>query len=380
MEHGNVSGGYSKYFPNETKLDFKPDTSEEFRVTINSHGFRGRDFAVEKPPNTLRVLTLGASSTFGYHDKDEETYPYLLEQRLNRNAGPERFEVINLGMPHLHSWEIRALFEREGLPLKPDVVTFYEGINDSAAEPKPIEEPSTSRAARNPRKAGRVLPRPRNLPLVARARDLGRARRFVPRSERAVWSYDLAAVTAHQVGKSERFVENVAAIHELCRQNGALLIVVTQQAKSTIVPDVRGLTYQEEISVVRNRLERGERIPLAAMAFLTHERLSRISLRWAGANDVPVVDAIRLLDARRDYLWTWAASASRGERGDRRRAGRQDPRARRAGRAPMRQLKVVSKSAAPCDEGGAERRELLFRFECVPVRLRLRKRHAERET
>src|SRR5262249_13086620 len=82
-------------------------------------------------PGVTRVVTLGASSTFGFSDRDDETYPYYLEQFLNHDAHGKRFEVINLGIPHLKSDQIAALFEQEALPLRPDVVTFYEGINDS---------------------------------------------------------------------------------------------------------------------------------------------------------------------------------------------------------------------------------------------------------
>jgi hypothetical protein len=35
-------------------------------------------------------------------------------------------------VPHLKSDQIYALFVQEGLDLKPDFVTFYEGINDAA--------------------------------------------------------------------------------------------------------------------------------------------------------------------------------------------------------------------------------------------------------
>lgn len=79
------------------------------------------------------MVTLGASSTFGYYTRDDETYPHYLERYLSqRLAAGSRAEVINLGIPHLRSEEILALFRAEGLPLDPDVVTVYLGANDSA--------------------------------------------------------------------------------------------------------------------------------------------------------------------------------------------------------------------------------------------------------
>jgi len=55
----------------------------------------------------VRVVTLGASSTFGFHNRDDQTYPRQLENLLNQEArGSTRYEVINLGIPHLTSDEI----------------------------------------------------------------------------------------------------------------------------------------------------------------------------------------------------------------------------------------------------------------------------------
>lgn len=133
MQHGNLQQGYTKFFPHELKVDHDPVTNETFRISINSRGFRGGEIDETKKPGVTRIVTLGSSSTFGYYDRDNETYPYYLEQKLNKDsAATGRFEVINLGIPHLHSEEILALFYAEVIPLHPDVVTFYEGVNDAA--------------------------------------------------------------------------------------------------------------------------------------------------------------------------------------------------------------------------------------------------------
>ena len=132
-EQKNVKGGYRKFFPNEKKFFRDVDTGEVVQVTINSRGFRGKDFSTEKPAGVLRVLTLGASSTFGFYNRDKETYPYLLEQRLNaRCHGSKRFEVINFAIPDARADEIRAMLVAEGIALDPDIITFYEGRNDSS--------------------------------------------------------------------------------------------------------------------------------------------------------------------------------------------------------------------------------------------------------
>jgi len=120
QRHENVAAGYSKYFPRQVRYDTDAETHERFAVRINRHGFRGKDFNIEKPADVVRVVTLGASSTFGYHDRDDETYPYYLEQRLSARYAGASFKVINLGIPHLTSEHILALFHAEALPLTPD--------------------------------------------------------------------------------------------------------------------------------------------------------------------------------------------------------------------------------------------------------------------
>src|SRR4051812_34877583 len=66
---------YWKLKPNQncfTKIDHKP-------VHINSRGTRGPEFAVPKPANTFRILSLGDSRTFGWGLTEDETYTKRLE-------------------------------------------------------------------------------------------------------------------------------------------------------------------------------------------------------------------------------------------------------------------------------------------------------------
>ena len=56
-------------------------------VSTNSMGQRDRDFDVAKPENTVRILMLGDSLTFGWGVKIEDTPSKMLEARLNKAAG-----------------------------------------------------------------------------------------------------------------------------------------------------------------------------------------------------------------------------------------------------------------------------------------------------
>jgi hypothetical protein len=64
---------------------------------INAQGMRAdRDFAREKPPGLLRIVSLGDSFTVGYEVAAEESFSSVLEAEL-RKAGLQ-VEVMNAGV------------------------------------------------------------------------------------------------------------------------------------------------------------------------------------------------------------------------------------------------------------------------------------------
>jgi len=311
MQHGNQVAGYTKYFPNEERLDYNPDTRKQFRVTINNHGFRGRDFQVEKETGTIRVVTLGASSTLGYHNRDDETYPHLLEEYLNRAAHGQRFEVINLGVPHLRSWEILALFRTEGLPLQPDVVTFYEGINDAGQVDIETNLGKLSEHEAMLRGRATIVSTLATVYRALKQRSILFALVDSLLEGKPGWTYSKKDYEKHVVGKKELFLRNVSAIHDLCKEKGIVFIVMKQQARSMLIRDVKGLTYEAEAELVRNQLD-AKGVQVEAIAFLTHKTLMEGLDEWARSNAVPMVDVISLLNEDREVLWTWVHLRRRG--------------------------------------------------------------------
>jgi lysophospholipase L1-like esterase len=300
--HENISVGYAKYFPNQVRYDTDTETQERYAVHINAQGFRGADFNVEKRPGVARVVTLGASSTFGYHDRDDETYPHYLEQRLNeRCAGAPPFEVINLGIPHLTSEQILALYTAEALPLDPDFVTFYEGINDAAAM-----------------RPGGAMP-PRALSLYQRVSLFAREHLLVLELVReflAKKRFSEPEVRVHARRPHTAFFANLTRILEASRKRGVRFVVASQQARSGLVPDkeISSVTYAEEVDRVRAKLARDGGLTAAEMFLLTHSGLMADLHAWASANGVPFVDGIGALDRDRDQLATWVHLKPRGNR------------------------------------------------------------------
>jgi lysophospholipase L1-like esterase len=95
----------------------------------NAWGFRGPQFTLEKPPGVIRIVCLGASTTEG-SQYDNQTYPYYLQQELSRAYPTRRIEVINAGHHAYDINDLHALLEMWVLPLKPDVIVFYEARNN----------------------------------------------------------------------------------------------------------------------------------------------------------------------------------------------------------------------------------------------------------
>src|SRR5258706_5958018 len=98
--------------------------------SINSNGFRGREFSPDKG-NAYRIVALGESTTFGITlTLEDKPWPELLEQIIRDRLKPSRpVEIINAGVP---SWDIKrnlARLEKVILPLKPDIIISYHGFN-----------------------------------------------------------------------------------------------------------------------------------------------------------------------------------------------------------------------------------------------------------
>jgi len=110
---------YWKLKPNQkcyTKIDRKP-------VHINSQGTRGREFTVARQPNTIRIVSLGDSKTFGWGLAEAETYSGVLERLLQERAGPNRkVEVINAGVNAYSFPQMHAYFKNVALKYSPDMV------------------------------------------------------------------------------------------------------------------------------------------------------------------------------------------------------------------------------------------------------------------
>ncbi len=103
-------------------------------LRINNLGFRDdREYELRKRPGVFRIVVLGDSVTFGHGCRFEETWPYLLEQRLTRWRPEVAWQVWNLGVPGYDTTlELRTLQEI-GPAYQPDLVVIGFHENDVSA-------------------------------------------------------------------------------------------------------------------------------------------------------------------------------------------------------------------------------------------------------
>jgi D-alanyl-lipoteichoic acid acyltransferase DltB (MBOAT superfamily) len=103
-------------------------------LSINRFGLRDRDYAANRPAETLRVAVLGASSVMGWGVADGATFEALLEDRLNREPlGSEfrHFELLNFGIPGYQPPQQLAAFER-ALKLEANALFYVAAGRESS--------------------------------------------------------------------------------------------------------------------------------------------------------------------------------------------------------------------------------------------------------
>ena len=106
------------------------------QFSVNSLGYRGAEFDKVKAPGTFRVACLGGSTTWGSGAScDDATWPAALQRDLTAllpSGGPyQRVEVINAGAPGYTLMESFVQLKMRLVPLQPDLVVVYHGINDA---------------------------------------------------------------------------------------------------------------------------------------------------------------------------------------------------------------------------------------------------------
>jgi hypothetical protein len=113
---------------------------------LNNLGMRGPDVSVQKSPGVVRVVTAGASETFGLYETPGREFPRQLEDSLRlafaANACTRaRVEVINAAIFGMTLPSIDQDLEMRVAPLRPDIVVLYptpvQYLDDELPHPAP---------------------------------------------------------------------------------------------------------------------------------------------------------------------------------------------------------------------------------------------------
>jgi hypothetical protein len=103
-------------------------------LSVNSHGMRDREYALEKPPGTYRIAVMGASYVMGSGVENDETFEALCEERLNAERpleGIEAFELLNFSVGGYSPLQRMATFELVALDFSPDMAVYVAHENEN---------------------------------------------------------------------------------------------------------------------------------------------------------------------------------------------------------------------------------------------------------
>ncbi len=106
---------------------------------VNKMGIRyPREIELTKPEQTLRILFLGGSTTFGEIELDHDAFPGMVEKILRTEFLPAQdkytdIECLNGGVHGLTSAEILNHYQFKYQYIQPDIVVIHTGVNDAFA-------------------------------------------------------------------------------------------------------------------------------------------------------------------------------------------------------------------------------------------------------
>ena len=107
----------------EPVLTIKPNQHYN-TININNLGFRGEEF---KNNENYKIFVVGGSTVFGTGVHEDETIPYILENKFLKT---DKIEVINAGIPSMNSNEELFHIKNTIFQLNPDLIIIYDGNNE----------------------------------------------------------------------------------------------------------------------------------------------------------------------------------------------------------------------------------------------------------
>ena len=114
-------------------VEFDPDLIWRLKprssgiLATNELGFRDSSY---KSNSDYKILLLGDSVSWGDGVEMKQSYPFLLEEMLNRNYPGKTFEIINTGVPGYSTFQQLIYLKKDGIKLKPNMIIHQFCLND----------------------------------------------------------------------------------------------------------------------------------------------------------------------------------------------------------------------------------------------------------
>lgn len=103
------------------------------KIEINSLGMRGKEYSLQKPQNTFRIVIIGASTEFGPGIENKDLYQTKLENMLNASGDERKYEVLNINQSN--SWLPCLLINGENArAYSPDMIVLSTIFNKHGKE------------------------------------------------------------------------------------------------------------------------------------------------------------------------------------------------------------------------------------------------------
>jgi hypothetical protein len=288
-------GNYYK-FPPQYKLQGSAGQASE-TASINSQGFRGPEFNAFKRPDIFRIVCMGGSSTFGFHNNDDETYPFQLENLFKKNSiKNNKVEVINAGFPYYNTGSIKALLINEILDLNPDLVTLYTAYNDIDWPLKITPAFRMNLWLQQHSVIYLLLKKLINSDLLYYKLRFKIEKNLPISLNKDNYEKDLEL-------KVQRYRSNLSEIMQICRKNDIKLILIKQPMTNNFLRSRKHFrTYEEEYKATLQDYKSENFNSQTDLLILVHYRLIKEMQRLAENNNIPIVDNIALVDDDRKRL------------------------------------------------------------------------------
>jgi lysophospholipase L1-like esterase len=249
----------------------------------NAQGYRGEAIPVQRSANTLRVLFLGGSTTYGEGvNQPNETYPAQLGLLLQQVPAfsNRQIEILNAGLRWGTSAEILTHYLLKFRYYRPDLVIINPGGNDPVAYTTLNYQPDYSNWRKPPRTVDALHPQARWLlhSRLASAAivllfypDVVEGSTFVHNGEAAPARWFTPQRSGELKLSEQAFYNNVSTVVREILQDGAQVLLLSYQGNPFDIGDQEAWRqYYDHEEVVLQQVAKEQRVlfapfPLAQM-------------------------------------------------------------------------------------------------------------------